>query len=232
MSDLAWMLIPLSALASLEFARHFNIFPDERREVIGVVLLTVFIWVFAWLGFAGMTWFPADSREYLLRFWMLIGALVLLVVSLLLIAAGWSIRTARLGGIWGLAVALGVLGLGGAFGTAGLRGLNFPELWWQPAIPLQADLLGETVDQVSEFGIGDDNSGRVVIVRLDSPALEWTLRALVAAYRGQDFIWRQSPVWRGAVPSNWFRWVTLREMPQGGESIILWARDDLFLDGQ
>lgn len=259
MSDLAWMLIPLSALASLEFARHFNIFPDERREVIGVVLLTVFIWAFAWLGFAGMTWFPADSREYLLRFWMLIGALVLLVVSLLLIAAGWSIRTARLGGIWGLAVALGVLGLGGAFGTAGLRGLNFPELWWQPAIPLQADLLGETVDQVSEFGIGDDNSGRVVIVRLDSPALEWTLRehpvqvvdaldpstspdfvitpyemdpALVAAYRGQDFIWRQSPVWRGAVPSNWFRWVTLREMPQGGETIILWARDDLFLDGQ
>ncbi|NOH01194.1 MAG: hypothetical protein HND47_04070 [Chloroflexi bacterium] len=90
MGDLAWTLLPLNALASLEFARYFNVFPEERREVAGVVFLTVFIWVFAWLGFAGMNWFQPDTREYLLRFWMLIGALGLLVLSLVLIAAGWA----------------------------------------------------------------------------------------------------------------------------------------------
>ena len=256
-TDLAWVLIPLTALASLEFARSFNIFPDERLEVGGVVFLTVFIWVFAWLGFAGLTWFPEDTDEYALRFWMLIGALVLLILSLLLVGAGWSARTARIGGVWGLAIALGMLSLGGALGSAGIRGLDHPELWWQDKIPAQADLLRETADQVSEFGIGDDNAASVVIVGLDSPALEWVLREhdvqlansldstsapdivitpfqndpiLSSAYRGQDFNWRQTPLWNVSPINAWFRWVTLREISYGGETIILWARDDLFID--
>lgn len=257
MADLAWTLIPMSALASLEFSRAFNIFPEERSEVAGVIFLTVFIWVFAWLGFAGMTWFPADSREYALRFWMLIGSIVLLLLSLILVAAGWSARTARIGGVWGFAIALGALSLGGTFGAAGLRGLNAPELWWQNKIPAQADLLLETVNQVSEFYTGDDTSASVVIVGLDSPALAWTLRehnlqiidsldatsspdmvitpfennpVLVAAYRGQDFNWRQTYLWNISPFDVWVRWVTLREISYAGESIILWARDDLFLD--
>ena len=53
---------------------------------------------------------------------------------------------------------------------------------------------------------------------------------LVSAYRGQDFIWRQTPLWNAALPQDWIRWIALREMPQTGETIILWARDDLFLD--
>ncbi|MCQ3938954.1 MAG: hypothetical protein DPW18_18195 [Chloroflexi bacterium] len=258
MGDLAWTLLPLNALAALEFARHFNVAPEERREAAGAVFLTVFIWALAWLSFAGMNWFQPDTREYLLRFWMVIGALALLVMSLLLIAAGWSIRTARFGGVWGLTIALGVLGLGGAFGSAGLRGPNAPELWWLPSVPVQADLLRDSVRQLSELGKGNDYAGQVVIVRLDSPALEWALRshpvqvvdaldpvsspdfvitpyemdpALVAAYRGQDFAWSQTPLWKSAIPSMWLRWVTLREMPQTGETIILWVRDDLFLDG-
>jgi hypothetical protein len=28
------------------------------------------------------------------------------------------------------------------------------------------------------------------------------------------------------------RWISLREMPQTNETIILWARDDLFLDSE
>lgn len=257
MADLAWALIPLNALAALEFARYFNVFRDERREVVGVVALTVFIWVFAWLGFTGMTWFPPESREYQLRFWMGIGALVLLLLSLVLVAAGWSIRTARLGGVWGMVIALGALGFGGALGSAGIRGMNAPELWWLPATPAQAMLLEQTVSEVSEFGLGNDVSGSVVIVGVKSPALEWVLRerpiqvvdaldvnsspdfvvtpyemdpVLVAAYRGQDFSWRQTPLWNTALASTWLRWFTLRDMPQSGETIILWARDDLFLD--
>ncbi len=256
-SDLAWTLIPLCALAAMELARSFNIFPEERREVIGVVLLTTFIWLFAWLDFSGMVWLSVNSREYAIRFWLLIGALILLVLSLLLVAAGWSIRTARLGGVWGLTLVLGVLGFGGTLGSAGLRGLAHPEFWWLSAMPMQADLLQTTVREISEFGIGNDFSAPVVITGIDSPALEWALRehsvsvvesldissapyfvitpyqadpVLVAAYRGQDFTWRQTPLWSAALPNDWIRWITLREMPQTGETIILWARDDLFLD--
>jgi hypothetical protein len=256
-TDLVWMLIPLNALAALELARAFNIYPEERSEVAGVTFLTVFIWVFAWLGFAGMTWFPADSPEYGLRFGMLLASLVLLALSLLLVAAGWSARTARIGGVWGFVIALGALTLGGTFGAAGLRGQNAPELCWQNQIPAQAHLLRETAEQVSEFYTGDDNSALVVIVGLDSPALAWVLReqdvqivetldattapdivitrfennpTLMAAYRGQDFNWRQTYLWHVSTFDVWVRWVTLREISYAGETIILWARDDLFVD--
>jgi hypothetical protein len=152
---------------------------------------------------------------------------------------------------------LSVLSLSGLFGSTGLRGLNFPEIWWLPKVPLQAELLRETVSHVSEFGRGNDYAGTVAIMGIDSPAIEWALRenpisvvdsldvtstpdfvitsfemnpVLVSAYRGQDFTWRQSPSWAGADLISWFRWITLREMPQTQEVIILWARSDLFLD--
>ncbi len=255
--DLAWALIPLCVLAAMELGRSATIFPEERREVIGVVLLTAFIWTFAWLDFSGLVWLSADTREYTMRFALLIGALILLLLSLLLVAAGWSIRTARLGGLWGFALVLGVLGLGGTFGSAGLRGLAHPELWRLPSMPMQADLLQATIREISELGLGNDFSAPVVITGINSSALEWALREhsvsvaasldissspyfvitpqqtdpiLVAAYRGQDFTWRQTPLWNAALPRDWIRWITLREMPQSGETIILWARDDLFLD--
>ncbi|MBC7877545.1 MAG: hypothetical protein H7Y59_10275 [Anaerolineales bacterium] len=256
-TDLAWVLVPLCVLAALELVRNVDILPEERNEVGGVIFLTAFIWVFAWLDFSGMVWIPSDTREYVTRYWLFIGALFLLVLSLLLVAAGWSMRIARLGGVLGLALALGVLGFGGTLGSAGLRGLAFPELWWSPSIPMQAHLLESTVRDLSEWGTGDDFSAPVIIVGLDSPALEWTLRAhhvsvvealdistspslvvtsiqtdpvLVSAYRGQDFNWRQTPMWNETLPNDWIRWITLREMPQSGETIILWARDDLFID--
>jgi hypothetical protein len=257
LADLAWALIPFWAIAALELTRNVDVFIEERHEVAGVVFLTAFIWTFAWLDFSSLIWLPADSREYIMRFWLLIGSLFLLVMSFLLVAAGWSIRVARIGGIWGLALAFGMLGFGGAVGAAGLRGQAFPELWWPAEIPAHARLLESTVSDTSEWGLGNDYVAPVMIVGVDSPALEWTLRehqvfvvesldissapyfvitplqdnpVLSSAYRGQDFTWRQTPLWNVTVPQDWVRWVALREMPQTAETIILWARDDLFLD--
>lgn len=257
MADLAWVLLPLNALAALELVRHFMVFPDERREVAGVVLLTVFIWALAWLGVADLNWRSVSTPDYKFHIGGVIGAVFLLTVSLLLVAAGWSIRIARIGGVWGMAICLGVLGLGGLFGVTGLRGLSFPEMWWLPNIPTQAGLLRDTVSQVSEIGRGNDHVASVAIMGVDSPAIEWALREnpvqvvdsldvtitpdfvitpletnpeLASAYRGQDFIWRQTPFWGNAPSGSWLRWVTLRQMPQGQDLIILWACSDLFLD--
>jgi hypothetical protein len=256
-ADLSWVILPLAALAALELARSFNVFPEERREVGGVVLLVAFIWTFSWLAFTGMIWIPAASSPYFNRFMFMLGALILLVLSLLLVALGWSKRTAQLGGIWGMALVLGIFTLGGTFGSAGLRGLANPELWWLPSMPTQAALLQGTAQEVSRIGVGEKSSTSVVIAGVNSPALEWVFREhavtraettggisapdivvtpwemdplLIAAYRGQEFTWRQNPMWSTAATTNWLRWVALRDMPQSGETIILWVRDDLFLD--
>ena len=257
-SDLVWTLIPLCALAALELVRSVDIFPDERSEVAGVVLLTAFIWAFSWLDFSKLNWVQAGSQEYYMRLWLLLGALLLLVFSILLVASGWSIRTARIGGTWGFVIVLGIFGFSGALGSTGLRGLNYPELWWPTNIPTQAELLRTTVNDLSEWSLGDDNAAPVIIAGVNSPALEWVLRehevtvvesldissaphfvitplqvdpALSSSYRGQDFSWRQTPLWNEFTTAQaWVRWVSLREVLQSGETIILWARDDLFLD--
>lgn len=257
LGDLVWAILPLWTLAALELARYFDIFPAERGEIIGVVLLTAFILIFAWFDLGALVWVSAPSPEFTLRVWLLFGAIVLLIVSILLAAFGWSVRTARLGCLWGIVLCLGVFSLVGTFGAAGLRGEAFPELWWPAARPAQAGLLTKTVADLSEWSEGNDDALAVTILHLDSPALEWVFRArrvsvadalepstappivitpyevdpsLASAYRGQDFIWRQTPSFDTADFRGWLRWIVTREMPQSGETIILWARDDLFLD--
>jgi hypothetical protein len=52
--------------------------------------------------------------------------------------------------------------------------------------------------------------------------------SLAASYRGQDFAWWNMPGWSGAVPPDFFRWLTIRQAPLQQEQVILWARVDLF----
>jgi MFS family permease len=51
---------------------------------------------------------------------------------------------------------------------------------------------------------------------------------LAAAYRGQDFAWRVSPEWAGALAANVPVWMVYRQTPEVKEEVILWGRADLF----
>ena len=259
MADLAWALLPLLGMAALELTRNVDVFPEERIEVFGTTMLTAFLWGFGWLNFLSVVWLAPGYEKYNLYTLLVFGSLFLLLLSLVLVAFGWSIHVAQRGAIWGLGLALGVLGLAGAMGVSGLHGISRPELWWQPKIPAQANLLEATVREVSEWGVGHDDALPVLIYGVDSPALEWVLRehnpiqvdsldvstapALVvsnyednpnlsASYRGQDFTWRLTTSWEIAKTPDWFRWLAYREMPQSGEIIVLWARNDLFFDSK
>ena len=55
---------------------------------------------------------------------------------------------------------------------------------------------------------------------------------LPSAYRGQDFTWRQKPLWDSVKLPDWIRWLVFRQLPRDNETIILWVRDDLFPDAR
>ena len=255
--DLVWALIPLSALAALELARHFDLRPNERVEVFGVTLLTVIILIFAWFDLAGLVWSPTPEGGTNLRVWLFFGSLFLIVISLLLVAVGWSIRTARLGGVWGVTIMLGIFMLGAGLGAGRIRVDYSSEFWASGSYPVHAELLAATVDQLSEWKTGNVDTLPVTVTGLDSPALLWALRGhevsvvdtldassapaivitplqdsvnLAASYRGQDFTWDQQTTWNNVTLNDWLRWIVLREMPQSYDTILLWARNDLFLD--
>lgn len=274
-SDLAWMLVPLWALVALELSNHARIFYEERREVAGVVSMVTILLIFSWLAYAGIALDPrnpANATSNVLRFGdtvllesfpptryvLLIGVLLLLGVSLMMVALGWSARTARLGGVWGLTLALGIYSLGMSWGATGLRTPNGWELWWSDRQPDQAGLLLMTVNEQSEWSTGDDMSQDVTLLDINSPALEWLLRGrslqttstleaqqapaiivspsqmdnlnLPIAYRGQDFVWRRAPSWNVLTIYEWIKWSVFRELPYDSETIIVWVRNDLFID--
>ncbi|HEU0297298.1 MAG TPA: hypothetical protein VFR47_31440 [Anaerolineales bacterium] len=194
------------------------------------------------------------------RAFVLYGLISILIVGFALVAFGWSMRMARLGATWSFAIFFGLYSLGVAWGASGLRNPGGVELWLaESARPLQADLLRASVDDISEFSMGHINAQPVTIYGVSSPALEWLLRdndvtvvstldpqmappivittvmndlGLPAAYRGQDFTWRQTPQWAVVQNHDWVTWLVFRKLPLERETILLWARDDLFPDAR
>jgi len=272
--DLAWALIPLWALAALELSNHTQIFLQERREVAGMATLVFILLGFSWLNYSAIALDPLNpanvsanalqvggnvilDRLPPTRYVLLVSVLLLMAVSVLMVALGWSARIARLGTVWGLTVALGLYSLGMAWSATGLRTPDGWELWWPGKQPVQADLLLTTVNEQSEWSTGDTMSQDVTLLNVDSPALEWLLRGrglhmatalntqdepgivissqtddinLPIAYRGQDFTWRREPYWEIAGFYEWIKWSVFRELPYESEAVIVWVRNDLFID--
>ena len=188
---------------------------------------------------------------------VLFGSLAIVIACIFLVAVGWSARTAWLGSVWSFTIFLVVYTAGSAWGTSGLRTPDGVELWTSDPKPLQANLLLSSVEDISEFSTGDKNSQPVLILGIKSPALEWLLRnhnvevvsaldplvapplvvttqmndlGLPSAYRGQDFTWRQGAPWSALLPTDRLSWFVFHKVPLESETIILWARDDLFPD--
>ena len=193
------------------------------------------------------------------RYIVLFGASFILVVCVSLVAFGWSPRTARLGMTWSFSLFLGIYVLASAWGASGMRTPNGVELWTLDQPPTQADLLVLSINDISLFSTGHEQAQPVTVMGIDSPALEWALRnhdgkmvsvldplnappivitplmselGLPSAYRGQDFTWRQPLNWNGLQTPDWVRWLVYRQLPRETETIILWARDDLFPDAR
>ena len=257
-ADLAWMLIPMWALASLELARALNMLPQERTEVLGVVALTVIILAFIWFNFVALLQTAADSEQATLRAWLLFGSFFLLFISILLVAVGWSLRSARFGAVLGLTVALGLYSISAMMGAAGLRLMpDAVDMWSAGSSLPQSNLLLTTVDQISDWSDTNINSQPVTIAGIDSPAMQWLLRghtvyvvtaldassappivittdqnnpALAAHYRGQSLVWRQQPLWNQTGLADWLRWLGFHQVVQNPQTIIVWVRGDLFID--
>jgi hypothetical protein len=255
--DLVWVLIPLWALASLEVARALNVPREDRREVLGAIALSLLILVFMWMDFLSLRRPGIAGDQVQLRIWLLAGSFLLLAVSLLLVAVGWSQRIARYGATWGLAAFLSVYSAAMLMAASGHRQVPNSGEMWQPGAQLpMAKLLLSTVQDQSEWSGKDANEQPIVIAGLDSPALRWLLRdrpveirpsagaglnpamvispdeqdpALTSAYRGQSFTWRSTPSWAlFRLPE----WLPFHEITHENEKIILWVRNDLFPDAK
>lgn len=213
----------------------------------------------AQLAAQNLPFFGSTIQVAAAPYMILLGALLIIVLCVSFVAFGWSARTAWLGTTWAFAIFLGVYTIASAWGTSGLRAKNGLEFWSPEQPPVEAKLLLSTVDNVSDWSTGHAEAQPVTILGIDSPALQWLLRdrevkmvseldrqvapplvitpvmtdlGLPSAYRGQDFIWRQTLQWQVIEAPDLIRWLVFRQLPRENETILLWVRDDLFPDAR
>ena len=255
---LAWTMIPLWVLAVRGLAKLRVTDRIERIWVAGVALLYGMLLVFAWLSVLGLshTVNPEDAQIRVLSF---AGALLLLVLTGVLLAWGWSVRVALLGAGWGITAVLTIVVVRAVVAAAGLGASPENQLWRLDAPILQADLLEKTVEDLSDWHTGERTSLDITVAGIDSPALQWLLKdfrqvriesvlssqvspgmvvtvgeetpILSTQYRGQDFLWTHQPVWRDFTLDTWWNWLAFQRAPAESKTLILWARADVFPGG-
>jgi hypothetical protein len=257
--DMAWALVPLWALTAVELSRLLITEPGDtltRLVAAGLGLLLFILVVVSWINLLSMGRFQTNMVVY----WaIIIGAFLLGLIGVLLVAAVWSTSAARLGVVWALCVVFGLWLFSNTWGMTIVRKNGAQEFWPIPATTGQADLLSQTLSDLSSWNTGLKDQLEIVAL-VDSPALQWELRhfpnahfktslsanetppvvitpggvelpSLIEKYRGQDFVWRLYPGWQGVFPPNIINWLAFRQALLSQDQIILWARGDIFPGG-
>jgi hypothetical protein len=256
--DMTWALIPLWSLAALEISQSLRAGLDKLTTIVAACLafLLFVLAVVGWINLLAIGRYQANVALY----WaIIIGSLLLGLIGVLLVAAGWSIRTATIGVVMSLCLAFGLQLLATSIGMSIVRHNSTQELWAPAPTTGQADLLLSTLSDFSSWNTGQRD--QLQIVALDAPpSLQWALRQypnasfqstlssstappvvitlkgaqapiLAQQYRGQDFVWTVSPGWQGVFPPDFINWLAFRSAPLNQGQVILWARADIFPGG-
>jgi len=279
--DLAWMLVPLWILASLELSELLVFTSSGKLEIFLASAMTFIFIIFLWFNMISIPSIYNNSilvdspiikslQNLLLkigvtlyglllsRLLIMVGALVLLILIMLLVSTIWDIRVARSGIIWGGTLALFLYTISSGMNAAGLRDQNSAELWQAAPQFVQADLFVNTIKDLSDWKQGHIMSLNITVESSsNTQAVTWLLRdwhvtqvdslsavsspdlvilpkgldvKLTSAYRGQDFVYKRSPIWDGLNLADWIKWLAFRQIPEQSEDLVLWARNDLFQD--
>jgi hypothetical protein len=255
---LGWVILPLIGLAARQIAILFNwrdLFVDWQAA-LGLSLMIVVLIGFAWLNLLKVTNTILGDQEGTLRWVGIGGALFLLVAISILVGWGWSRNAAYAGALFGfIAVGL-VLTLGATWHSARLVNEPLHELWYQDGLTPELELMGSSVGDISEWNTGYRDQMDVIVLDVNSPALEWALRRvnqakfvdfipggqtpgmvialkglsmnLGAEYSGQDFIISERPAWPLLSPTDWLHWLAFRDVQALRTDVILWVRTDMF----
>lgn len=256
--DMAWVLIPLWALAAIEISRSLLADEDNITRLVAAAL-GLLLFVLAVVGWINLLSIGRYQVSVVIYWAVIIGAFLLGFIALLLVIAGWSASAAKSGAVWALCTVLGFQLISNTWGMAIVRQNGAQELWALPPTTGQADLLLVTLTDLSSWNTGLRDQLEIVVLA-DSPALRWALRhfpntrfetalsftesppvvitqkgadepKLTEKYRGQDFVWRLYPGWQGVFPPDFINWLAFRQAPLGQDQIIIWARADIFPGG-
>jgi hypothetical protein len=254
--DAVWAVIPLWILTAILLSQLVpgRLHPSLRLPALGLAGLTAMFLGLIWYNLLRLGNLQAQPILYA----AIIGGLIVMALIVIVLASlAWHPSVAAVGLAWGFTAVAGLTMFAGMWGMSQVRTNQPAELWMVEPGAGQVNELIRTIHQLSQRQTGLYQAIDIV-TDIDSPALHWALRrfqnmvftrsiaydqqpAIIltegahphprqsSAYRGQELVWRLKPAWEGAAPPNLLRWLTFRESPTTSQTIILWARSDLFI---
>ena len=190
MVHLAWVAVPLWALASRELVVYLKYYDEDKKAALAHTALILLLLFLGWINLSGLT-LPQPNEEVARTRWILLaGVLALGVLSTLLVGLGWSTQAAKFGLLVGVGIGLCLYML------SGMRPLVFPmprgegapyplggvNLQWTPQPTTRlATLLVETLEDIAEWRNGNRQMIDIAVINPNMasakpPSLMWTLR--------------------------------------------------------
>lgn len=251
-----WVMLPMWALAARQ-AADWLYRPNANLKISLAAGVTVFVLLFFMVINSVAMLHPMSwSANFNVQVVKIVVAVVVLVLAVVLAGLGWSWDSAWQGVRWGSGSALLVILISMSVHAAGLGNKPQAEIWRTGPYFTDADLLQQTLQDLSLYKNGQINQVQVSVVGLSSPALNWMLREFpevqstsalslietpdviisddrlqpgqISTYRGQDFRWQVQPAWDLMTGKEWVSWLVFRDYPEEAYWLILWARTDLF----
>ena len=248
--DLLWATIPLSILSAISLGQLHSKIENKNAEKILSLGLVIFGFFLAFnVSALAKNDYIIGSNQFVLQLAIIGVVIILMILSILMVAAGWSSEAAKKGS----KIAILFLLIFYSF-AIGWRGTHDPErvqaeLWNEGLSANEAYLFTETMMNMSERAIGTKN-GVPVELRLISQSLKWELRNqsnenlknikfivtpntnevenLTEEYRGQSFSIQSFPIFNNQSIETLLDWLVYREIPYYQQEIILWVPQVLF----
>jgi hypothetical protein len=256
MQDAAWVVVLLWLLAAWLISRIGQT-PREvvlpilgHAALIGALLIFLILHV-TWVlgGFGGL-----DVTRSLV---ILAGVVVILIITFL-VAYGWGLDVAARGAFVGIGLVMLSFMLSFGVSAGGVNGRSSPDLWHEDNRVTGASALLNDLNTVSLWNTGVREGLVIEVVDFDTPSMHWALRnfpqvdyvnvrspegapdvvitdfiyrpELSESYRGETFAWYTTADWGTLDTYSFLDWIFHRKVNQSTTNLILWVRQDLFLE--
>lgn len=238
-------IITLSLMIAGSFFINQHLFIPHQliTKIVVVTLIALVILFFISLAFMSMF---ANSyqgeQENTLRIFFIIAGFALIIGAGLL--AGWAISWEIAGKSY-LLLSISYLLIFTTSASVNASGLRYPyqnEILSINLVPIEHDLLIQTLESYSEWNYGDNKSINIHILGDQPASLYWALRNFdniskgnvvpmdlkidaiisnadqnlvqVDAFRGQDILWTSKPAWNSMNANETIQWLLTRRAPQ------------------
>ncbi len=254
--SLIWSVIPLWIIAAYTIEHLYFLAKEQSENFYLFTGIICVLLLFMILNLLSLMTYDTSSVDFQLRLAIIAGTLIVIGLLGILLTWGWTVELAYSSTLTGIMILLFLYSFSAGWRSARLGPMAHAELWFSDAYFLDADLLQNSISQVSDLNTGNSQVSDIAILEPASPAVKWILRnhrevlylnslpksispdmvisreadfpGLAASYTGQNFVFIESPQTKLFSLMDWLRWAIYRKYSSEKTDLYFWVKSEIF----